>query len=594
MQKIKYDKIWILAGTIFSAIIFLTAIFKIYNLSLSELKKSHQLQQMEMAKAASLGINTYLDHIVEDMQLITFFPEIQKLDTLQVTKIIKYFFNHYEKEAVRTIFIADKSGNTFHSEGAKLPSWIKLQLKNRLQWAEPLENWGKSWFSRVQPDSETNSNSNLSFVILVPIASPLYGVTLNHPENEFTGFIGYHIDFDLLMQQFIAPLKLGQGDFAWVLDGNGRLIYHPRHKEMLLQSIKKTTDDCKTCHSSFETQNKMLNSKASIGEYTIGTEPPKIMAYFPIQLQEEKWILVISTILPDVTAGLRDKFRLFFILGIIILIAITTLGFLLYLVNTRRILAEKAQRQSEQMQDLQQQLNHSSKLASIGELVDTVAHEINTPAGIITAQADALLMQMEDMNNFSVELNIIKKQTRRISKYTRSLLDYSKRVPFNPAPTKLNGLLDETIYLLGHRFRAKKISIQKKYPPNLPLLLLDRNQMEQVIINVLNNAVDAIEGPGEIKVEVQIIKAGSKSEDDSVEKEIEIKFTDNGRGIPSTDLDHLFKPFFSTKLPREGTGLGLYISKAILLRHRGKISVISTAGQGTTVSIILPAKSKEN
>jgi signal transduction histidine kinase len=590
MHKLRSTTLWILTGTFTLAIIFLFAVLKIYQLTLIEAKKSHQLQQMEMARAASLGINTYLDHIVEDMNFITFFPEIQILDTDGAAQIIEYFFNHYEKEAVRTIFIADDSGNVFYSEGAELPSWISTQLKNQLQWKEWIENWRDSWFSQVKPVNETNTTSNLSFIILVPIISDHYQPKSYQYGTEFTGLIGYYIDFDLLMQQFIAPLKLGQGDFAWVIDGNGRLIYHPRHKEMLLKSIKNTTLECKSCHSSFKTQNQMLNSTASIGEYTIGTEPPKIMAYFPIQLQEEKWILVISTFLPEVTAGLRDKFRLFFILGIIILIAITILGFLLYLVNTRRILAEEAQKQSEKMQELQQQLNHASKLASIGELVDTVAHEINTPAGIITAQADALLLQMEKINTYPEELNIIKKQTRRISKYTRSLLGYSKRVPFNPVPTNVNELLDESIYLLGHRFRAKRISIQKKYPPNLPLILLDRNQMEQVIINILNNAVDAMQGVGEIQVEAQIINAGSKPESHIVGNRIEIIFTDNGRGIPSNHLDQLFKPFFSTKLPREGTGLGLYISKAIILRHRGKIDVNSIAGKGTTVRIFIPAK----
>jgi two-component system NtrC family sensor kinase len=225
--------------------------------------------------------------------------------------------------------------------------------------------------------------------------------------------------------------------------------------------------------------------------------------------------------------------------------------------------------------------------------VDTVAHEINTPAGIITAQADAALLQMKEKNNFSEELNIIKNQTKRISKYTRSLLGYSKRVPFSPIPANLKVILDESVYLLGHRFRAKKIAIKKTYPPKLPVLLLDRNQMEQVFINVLNNAVDAIAGPGEIIIEVQIIRQTFKSEDDITEKEIKIDFIDNGKGISPNELNNLFKPFFSTKLPREGTGLGLYISKAIILRHRGKINILSDVGKGTNVSIVLPVNRKE-
>ncbi|UCF65856.1 MAG: hypothetical protein JSW33_08525 [bacterium] len=598
MHKVNFNKILIVAGTILSAIIFIIATVKIYNLSLSEQKRSHQLKQMEMAKATSLGINTHLEDIVEDMRLITFFEEIQKLDTLQLNKIMTNFFRHYEKETVRSIFIADKHGNVLYAKGGELPAWILRDLKNSSVREGVMENFEGYWVSPVQPDAEYNfrdhSNMKLSFFILVPIVSAIYHETPRDKRKDLVGLVGYQINFDLLMQRFIVPLRLGPGDFAWVLDGNGRLIYHPRHEEMLLHSIKKTTPECKNCHSSFNIQNKMLTSPASLGEYKIGTEPPKIMAYFPIQLHKEKWILVISTLLPEVTAGLREKFRLFFILGIIILIVIATLGILLYLVNTKRILAEEARKQSEQMQELQQQLNHASKLASIGELVDTVAHEINTPAGIITAQADAALLQMKEKSAFTEELNIIKNQTQRISKYTRSLLGYSKRLPFNPVPTNLKELLDESVYLLGHRFRAKRITVKKFYKSKLPLLLLDRNQMEQVFINILNNAVDAIEGPGEIKIKAEIITTDLKSGESLNGKEIKIEFIDDGEGIPPVELNNLFKPFFSTKLPREGTGLGLYISKSIIVRHRGKIGIESDPEKGTRVYITFPVERKEN
>jgi two-component system NtrC family sensor kinase len=332
----------------------------------------------------------------------------------------------------------------------------------------------------------------------------------------------------------------------------------------------------------------MLTGEPSTGEYIIADEPAKIMAYAYVQLYDERWVLVVSTFLPEVTANLRDNFRLFFILGIIILGVITLLGLSLYYVNARRIRAEEAKRQSEQLQQLQQQLSHTSKLASIGEIVDTVAHEINTPTGIIAAHADAILLQSNQQDIYSEELGIIKNQTRRIHDYTRSLLGYSKRMPFNPQPIKIHKIIEECVYLLGHRFRAKQISVSIKNIDNLPQLIVDQGQLEQVFINLLNNAVDAIEGPGEIKIETSLAYQKAKLEGNLMPEGIKILITDNGRGIKSADMTQIFEPFFSTKLPTEGTGLGLYISKSIIQRHHGKIEVRSKIREGATFNIFLP------
>jgi two-component system NtrC family sensor kinase len=338
----------------------------------------------------------------------------------------------------------------------------------------------------------------------------------------------------------------------------------------------------------------MLVGEGSFAEYTIGTEPTKIMAYFPIELQNEKWVVAISTFLPEVTSNLRNKFQLFFIRGVFILIAILSYGLSLYYVNSKRIRAEVAQRQSEQMQHLQEQLNQASKLASIGELVDTVAHELNTPAGIIAAHADALLLQKETKDSFSEEMNVIKNQTRRISKYTRSLLTYSKRIPFRPVPARLNEIIDECLYLLGHRFRAHHISIKKNYSHDLPEIMLDSGQMEQVFVNLLNNAVDAIKNSGEIKINIGMAEKTSTVNYQDSDDGVIVSISDNGPGISSDIIDQIFDAFYSSKISTKGTGLGLSITKAIIQRHGGKIEVSSIKGEGTTFTIFLPFNYKED
>jgi len=331
----------------------------------------------------------------------------------------------------------------------------------------------------------------------------------------------------------------------------------------------------------------------SIGEYEIiGVEPPKIMAYFPMDLHGQVWILVISTLLPEVTASLRERFRLFFILGFVILGVIIFFSILVYYLNSKRIRAEEAKRNLEQIQEYQEQLNQASKMASIGELVDTVAHEINTPASIISAHTDAILLMNKPSAEITEPLNVIKRQTRRISDYTRRLLNYSQSMPFYPEPTDLETLINECVFLLDHRFRAKKLSVTKNIELRQTEVFVDHRQMEQVLINLLNNSVDAVESRGEITISLKKIGDGSFSEEDQKKEKILISIEDNGAGIPQEHLDKIFNPFFSTKLKIKGTGLGLAITKAIIARHKGKIEVRSIPGESTMFNIFLPLNDK--
>jgi two-component system NtrC family sensor kinase len=275
------------------------------------------------------------------------------------------------------------------------------------------------------------------------------------------------------------------------------------------------------------------------------------------------------------------------ILGVIIFFSI-----LVYYLNSKRIRAEEARRNLEEIQEYQEQLNQASKMASIGELVDTVAHELNTPAGIIAAHADAILLTNKPSVEIAATLNVIKKQTRRISDYTKRLLNYSQSRPFHTEPTDLETLINECVFLLSHRFKAKKLSVTKNIQWERTDVIIDRLQMEQVIINLLNNSVDAVESRGEITLSLKKIGDGSFSEEDSKKEKILISIEDNGTGISQDNLEKIFNPFFSTKSKKNGTGLGLTITKAIIARHKGKIEVVSKLGEGTIINIFLPFNDK--
>jgi signal transduction histidine kinase len=581
LNKINVYKLGIISGMIAFAVVSFILILKIYNVTLQETKTTHQQQQMQMAKTAVQGIKYYLGHLVGDMYLLHDILNNQNYNNEEAQLNLDYYLNHYEKNIVRSIFVTDTSEDIIYTTSTLLPNWINIEMQMFVDSGDSI------WYSMIKPYDEELDDEDFFFVILSQKKQYIHHQLEEEKRTNTLGIIGYLISFDRLMDQFITPLKLGQSDFAWVLDGNGRLIFHPRHEKMLLRSVKDTSSECRECHSSFEVQKQMLSSDVSVGEYTIGEEPTKIMAYVPVKFSNERWILAISTFLPEVTANLREKFRLFFILGFIILGVIIFFGSLVYYINLRRIRAEEEKRSLEQLGRYQEQLNQASKLASIGELVDTVAHEINTPTGIIAAHADAIIIKENYSDDIANALKIIRKQTRRISDYTRSILSYSQSIPFLPEPINIEELMNECTYLLDHRFQANNIKVIKNIEPNLSKVVLDKRQMEQVFINLLNNAVDSIKNSGEIKISLNKEIVESELENEKNER-IAISIEDNGIGIKDDYIDKIFNPFFSTKSKAQGTGLGLAITKAIVVRHKGKINVTSNEGKGTKFQIYLP------
>ncbi len=582
----KYYKYLFLFTLISITALFLFLINHIYSLILEDTKKSHQMQQLEMTKVVSGGISYFLDHLVKDMDFLISNPKLEN-DNIELKKLIDNFRISYDQTIISTIIIADSTSNTIYNTGKKPPDWVPGKLKELVNGFKNKSTIKNFLSSEVLPEKLDDTNSEKSFLIVLPLKKSFNGKKT---------FIAYLVNFDSLIKHFILPLKLSSNDFVWILDGNGRLIYHPKHKEMLFNSIFETNSECHSCHTSFDTQLKILkSSEPAIGEYWVkGDEPSKIFAYVPINIGNQKWYIAISTLLTDVTAKIRDKFQSFFILGIIILVTMFSFVFIIYFLNLKRIKSEEARKNLEKLQEYQEQLNHSARLASIGELVDSVAHEINTPMGIISAHTDSILLQEQKTNIHKEELEIIKKQTKRVSEYTKSLLNFSKRIAFNPEKVDVKDLINESLYLLQPRFREKNIQVIKDIPADGIIIIGDKRQLEQVLINIFNNAMDSLSTDGKIIIQLKVINVlTSKISHDQITECVSISITDNGIGIIKENLSKIFDPFYSTK-EKNGTGLGLSITKSIIQRHKGNIEVKSEVGKGTTFTIVIPQNLKRD
>lgn len=232
---------------------------------------------------------------------------------------------------------------------------------------------------------------------------------------------------------------------------------------------------------------------------------------------------------------------------------------------------------------LEQQLIHAQKMESIGMLAAGLAHEVGNPLASISSLVQIIQRTSED--EFTQDkLELIKSQVNRISRIIRDLVDFSRRSTYEVQLTDLNKTIRDAVEIVKVSKKAKDVGVNPLLGENLPLLMLVPDQIEQVFINLMLNAVDALQGAvpqGGERKEINIISSMS-------DNHLVVTVQDNGKGIKQDDLPKIFEPFFTTKKVGEGTGLGLWVSYGIIKSFRGEIRVKSTENVGTTFTIRLP------
>jgi PAS domain S-box-containing protein len=244
-----------------------------------------------------------------------------------------------------------------------------------------------------------------------------------------------------------------------------------------------------------------------------------------------------------------------------------------YLGSHRDITEQKA---------LEQQLMHSQKMESIGTLAAGIAHEVGNPLTSISSIVQVLLRTVSD--DFARDrLGLVQTQVHRITKIIRDLVDFSRPSNYQLQPTDIVKSLADAVEIVKMGKKAKEITFVTHVRDQIPLLTLVPDQIAQVFINMLLNAVDSLKGSsGTITTDFQ--------RDDTHAR---VAITDDGSGIAPENLSKVFEPFFTTKPVGEGTGLGLWVSYGIVRSFRGDITVQSEAGKGTTFTIALPLNAKD-
>ena len=248
-----------------------------------------------------------------------------------------------------------------------------------------------------------------------------------------------------------------------------------------------------------------------------------------------------------------------------------------------RTLEKKVKQRTEELVAMQARVAQSERLASLGMLAAGVAHEVNNPLGGILALTALTLEDMRKDDPNRENLAEVIRQTERCRDIVKGLLEFSRQSKGDAEAVDLNKVLQDTVSLVEKQSMFFNINVVLKLDARLPRVTADRSQFQQVFMNILMNAVQAMDERGTITIETRRSEAG-----DAVEAAI----SDTGQGIPPEEINRIFDPFFTTKESGHGTGLGLSIAYGIVTTHRGTISVQSKVGKGSTFTIRMPAQAE--
>ena len=232
----------------------------------------------------------------------------------------------------------------------------------------------------------------------------------------------------------------------------------------------------------------------------------------------------------------------------------------------------------------------TEKLAAVGRLAAGVVHEINNPLATISACAEALESRVAegaygagpDVDDLREYLQLIRGEAFRCKQITNGLLDFSRARAVEPAPVNVSEVVESAARLLAHQKRGASIKLEVELSDSLPLVSGDMGQLQQAVIILAENAIDAMNRGGTLTMR-------TLREEDEEHESVVVEVSDTGQGIPEEIRERIFDPFFTTKEVGRGTGLGLAVCYGIVTEHGGRIGVESAVGRGSTFRIVLPA-----
>ena len=421
-----------------------------------------------------------------------------------------------------------------------------------------LDYYQQPWFDEVMRRGKYISDVYMGFRQV-----PHFIIAVKGETGNSSWILRATIDSDIF-NRLVRSAQVGTSGDAYIVNRQGVFQTSPRFEGVILGHVDIDTLE-------FGEDTTVIEKKVP------GSDTRYIGGSW---LKDSDWVLVISQI-----AGQEKGWLVKARNTEILIIAVGCLIICSAIVLISHILVRHLEQTDREMNELNSQLIQQDKLAALGKMAAGIAHEINNPLAVIGEKAgwmEDLLAEEEFKNSvnhkeFSTSIAKIEEHVDRARKITHAMLGFARRMEPRLDDVEINRVLEQTIDIMANHARINDIEIRKHFTDRLPVIASDQSQLQQVFMNLINNAIDAIGTDGMIDVETSLDK-----------DHISISVKDNGPGIPEAIKKKIFDPFFTTKATGKGTGLGLSISYSIIEKMGGRITVESSPGEGTTFVVSLP------
>jgi two-component system NtrC family sensor kinase len=428
------------------------------------------------------------------------------------------------------------------------------------------------WFKDVSQKDHV-----ISDVFLGLRGLPHFIVAVRSEMNGRPWILRATIDF-VAFNALVQNIRIGETGFAYILNRQGKLQTTP-----FSQSFKPAVIDTGAPQ---ELWQRMPSEDSDVQVFLRKDRTGQDYIYAEAPLKNGEWLLVYQQRASDAFADLNWSFAV-----TTLIMALGAAAVIIMALALSRRMVMRIAKADEEKHLMDEKVVETGKLASIGELASGVAHEINNPVAIMVEEAGwigDLLEETEFQESKNIEelrrsLAQIKTQGKRCKEITRKLLSFARKTSLSVQDIQINELIEELVGISAQRAKYGMVEIAARLQENLPTLRVSLSELQQVILNLINNALDAMEKKGGKLTLSTRLQGGF----------VAVDVSDTGVGIPAANLNRIFDPFFTTKAVGKGTGLGLSICYGIIENMGGRIEVQSTVDVGTTISVYIPVPVNE-